>query len=49
MDQLTIENWKKIKEGLERANKIDCDYYKRACAILKSGKDPMENPFTFNT
>ena len=42
MDPDTLENWRKIKEVLEAANKTDCYYYTRALAILKTGKDPLE-------
>jgi len=38
----TLENWRKVKEALEAANKTDCYYYERALAILKTGKDPLE-------
>lgn len=38
----TLENWRKIKIALERANKTDCYFYTRAVAILKTGKDPLE-------
>lgn len=44
MDKQTRDNWQKIKEHLEAANKTDCQYYKRAVAILKGGPDPMEHP-----
>jgi len=44
MDVETIENWKKIKNALEAANKTDCDYYKRAVAILKGQPDPWRPP-----
>jgi hypothetical protein len=42
MDAHTRENWAKVKAALERANKTDCYFYKRAVAILKTGKDPLE-------
>lgn len=38
---LDIENWKRIKEEMEKAGKTDNYYYKRACVILKKGKDPF--------
>ena len=34
-----IQNWKKVKEALERAGKTDSYFYKRAVAILTTGKD----------
>ena len=40
MDPDTLENWRKIKEHLEKEGKTDCDFYKRACSILAGRKDP---------
>jgi hypothetical protein len=37
-----IENWKKVKEALEKAGKTDCHFYTRAVAILSTGRDPMQ-------
>lgn len=42
MDADTRANWEKVKAVLEAANKTDCYYYRRAVAILKTGKDPLE-------
>ena len=42
MDQRTYENWKKIKETFERSGNLDNQFYKRACAVVKTGVDPME-------
>ena len=42
MDERTLENWAKVKEALERANKTDSMFYTRAVAILKTGKDPLD-------
>jgi hypothetical protein len=42
MDAHTLENWAKVKEALERANKTDSMFYTRAVAILKTGKDPLD-------
>lgn len=42
MDQRTYENWKKIKETFEKSGNLDNQFYKRACAIVKTGADPME-------
>lgn len=36
------ENWMKIKEALEAANKTDCFFYTRACSILEHGYDPLD-------
>ena len=36
-----IENWRKVKDALEAADKTDAYFYKRAVAIVKTGYDPM--------
>jgi len=43
MDAHNLENWKKIKEAMEASGNTNNMYYSRACAILRSGKDPMED------
>jgi hypothetical protein len=48
MDQHTLNNWKKIKETFEASGNTDNMFYKRAIAILKTGKDPMESIFKDN-
>lgn len=45
MDEHTRQNWQKIKDALEASGKTDCQFYKRACAILRTGIDPMEDFF----
>lgn len=42
MDAQTRENWRKVKEALERAGKTDNHYYRRALAILATGRDPFD-------
>ena len=42
MDKQEIENWKRVKEALEKANKTDSMYYKRALAIIEGRPDPLE-------
>jgi len=42
MDKHTLENWKKIKELMEKQGRTDCMFYKRAVAILAGRKDPLE-------
>ncbi len=42
MDKQEIENWKKVKEALEEADKTDCMFYKRAVAIVDGKPDPLE-------
>jgi hypothetical protein len=34
-----IENWRKVKAALEAAGKTDSYFYKRAVAILTTGRD----------
>jgi hypothetical protein len=36
------ENWKKIKEALEEADKTECYFYRRAVAISEGGEDLLE-------
>jgi hypothetical protein len=42
IDKHEIENWKKVKEALEKANKTDCFFYKRACLIISGKPDPLK-------
>jgi hypothetical protein len=44
MDPQQLDNWRKVKEGLEKAGKTDCDYYRRAVAILRGQRDPWRPP-----
>jgi len=41
MDKQSFENWKKVKETLERAGKTNSMFYKRALAILSGKPDPF--------
>ena len=41
MDAATLNNWRLIKEMLERQGKTDCLFYKRAIAILAGRQDPL--------
>ena len=41
MDQHTYENWVKIKETFEASGNMDNMFYKRACEIVKTKKDPL--------
>jgi hypothetical protein len=45
MDDHTYNNWKKIKEVMEENGSTDNMFYKRACEILKSKKDPLDKFF----
>jgi hypothetical protein len=40
MTPQTLQNWLKVKEALERAGKTNCHMYQRACAVIKTGRDP---------
>lgn len=42
MDDHTYNNWVKIKETFEASGNTDNHFYKRACEILKTRKDPMD-------
>jgi hypothetical protein len=42
MDKQEKENWKKVKDALEKANKTDCYFYKRAVAIVDGKPDPLQ-------
>ena len=41
MDKRELENWQKVKKALEAAGKTDSFFYKRAVAILGTGRDPL--------
>lgn len=45
MDSRTLENWKKIKEVMEQSGNTQNNFYRRACAILQTAKDPFEALF----
>jgi hypothetical protein len=42
MDKNTLENWRKIRDHLERVGQTDNHYYKRAIAILGGKPDPFD-------
>jgi len=42
MDSRKYSNWRRVKEALEKANKTDCLFYKRAVAILSGRPDPLD-------
>ena len=42
MDKHELDNWKKVKEALEKADKTDCYFYKRAVAIIEGKPDPLQ-------
>jgi hypothetical protein len=40
LDSYSLDNWRKIKDYLEKCDATNNDYYRRACAIMKGQKDP---------
>jgi len=40
MDTERLRKWALVKEALEKANKTDSIFYKRAEIVLKTGRDP---------
>jgi hypothetical protein len=45
MDQHTYNNWVKIKETFESSGNTNNMFYKRACEIIKTKKDPFDKLF----
>jgi hypothetical protein len=43
MDSHTYNNWVKIKETFEKSGNTNNMFYTRACAIVKTKLDPLEN------
>jgi len=41
MDKHERDNWKKVKEALEKNGKTDNFFYTRAVAIVAGNKDPL--------
>jgi len=42
MDKRELDNWKKVKDALEKADKTDSYFYKRAVAITEGKPDPLQ-------
>lgn len=42
MDTNTYNNWVKIKAQFEKSGNTNNMFYKRACEIVKTKRDPME-------
>ena len=42
MSERELENWQKVKDALEKANKTDSYFYKRAVLILGGKPDPLD-------
>jgi hypothetical protein len=45
MDDHTYQNWVKIKETFETSGNTDNMFYKRACEVIKTKRDPMDKFF----
>ena len=43
MDKHTYDNWVKVKEVFEESGNIENFFYKRACAIVAGGSDPLDD------
>jgi hypothetical protein len=41
MDDHTYQNWVKIKETFESSGNMNNIFYKRACEIVRTKKDPL--------
>jgi hypothetical protein len=41
MDDHTYSNWVKIKATFEASGNVDNMFYKRACEIVKTRRDPL--------
>lgn len=42
MDKHELDNWKKVKDALEKADNTDSYFYKRAVVILEGKPDPLQ-------
>jgi hypothetical protein len=45
MDDHTYQNWVKIKTTFEASGNTDNMFYRRACEIIKTKRDPMAKYF----
>jgi len=43
MDKEQVEKWRKVKDALEKAGKTDSFFYKRAVAVVTTGRDPGDS------
>jgi len=41
MDENNFKNWVKIKETFEKSGNTDNMFYRRACEIVKTKRDPL--------
>jgi len=46
MDKEQVYKWRKVKEALEKAGKTGSFFYKRAKAVVTTGRDPGDALFT---
>lgn len=42
MTDIERQNWQKVKDALEKAGKTNCEFYRRACAIVRGEPDPLK-------
>lgn len=45
MDEHTYNNWVRIKEAFDASGNTNNMFYRRACEILKTRKDPLSKFF----
>jgi len=45
MDDHTFNNWVKIKATFEASGNTNNIFYRRACEVVKTKKDPLEKLF----
>lgn len=43
MDDATRAKWASVKAALEKVGKTNCDFYRRAVAVVTTGRDPGPN------
>jgi hypothetical protein len=43
MDSHTYDNWVLIKKKMEESGNTSNHFYKRACEIVRTGKDPFSH------
>ena len=43
MDKEQVDKWQKVKTALEKAGKTDSFFYKRALAVVTTGRDPGDS------
>jgi hypothetical protein len=47
MNDQTYSNWVLIKNAFEESGNTNNFYYKRACEIVKTKKDPLQNVLNY--